>query len=68
MKPTTTITTSCARPLTMSPVVLPTRTAERAIGSDRKRSMIPFWMSVARPTPVNAELNITVCTKMPAMT
>ena len=52
----------------MSPVVRPTSTAERAIGSDRKRSMMPFWMSVARPTPVSAELNITVWTKIPAIT
>ena len=45
----------------------PTSTAERAIGSERNRSMSPFWRSSASPTPVVSEPNTTVCTKMPGI-
>jgi hypothetical protein len=51
----------------MSLAVRPTRTAERAIGSDRKRSMMPLVMSSARPAPVNVEPKTTVCANTPAM-
>ena len=50
---------------TRSDTVRPMSTADRAIGSDRSRSMRPFWRSSARPTPVNAELNTSVWLKIP---
>ena len=37
----------------------PTSTAERAIGSERNRSIRPFCRSSARPTPVVSEPNTT---------
>ena len=51
----------------MSLVVRPTSTAERAIGNDRNRSMMPLVMSSASPTPVNVDPKITVWTKTPAI-
>ena len=51
----------------MSLPVRPTSTAERDIGSDRNRSMMPLVMSSASPTPVNVEPKITVWAKMPAI-
>jgi hypothetical protein len=53
--------------LTRSEVVRPIRTAERAIGSERNRSMMPLVMSSARPLPVMVAPNSTVCAKMPAI-
>jgi hypothetical protein len=50
-----------------SAVVRPVSTAERAIGSDLKRSMIPSWRSPASPTAVVRAPNTTVCTKIPGM-
>ena len=47
--------------------VRPSRTAERDIGSDRKRSMMPFCMSSAMPAPVNVAPNTTVWAKIPAI-
>ena len=51
----------------MSLPVLPTTTAERDIGSERKRSMIPFCMSSASPTPVKVEPKTTVWARIPAI-
>src|SRR5438874_3635674 len=67
IKPVTDITKIEAELKAMSLVVRPTRTADRAIGSDRKRSMMPLVMSSASPTPVNVEPKITVWTKTPAI-
>ena len=53
--------------LSTSLVVRPTSTAERDIGSDRNRSMMPFWMSSAMPAPVIVTPKITVCAKMPGI-
>ena len=39
----------------------------RDIGSDRKRSMIPFCMSSAMPAPVKVAPKTTVWAKIPAM-
>ena len=52
---------------TRSASVRPVSTAERAIGSERKRSMSPFCKSSASPTPVVRAPNTTVCTKIPGM-
>jgi len=48
-------------------MVLPMRTAEGAMGRERKRSMIPFWRSSARPTAVLVPPNTTVWTKIPGI-
>jgi hypothetical protein len=40
--------------------------ADRLIGNDRKRSMIPLVMSSARPAPVKVDPKITVWTNTPA--
>ena len=53
--------------MAMSLTVRPTSTADRDIGSDRNRSMMPFWMSSAIPAPVVVAPKITVCAKIPAM-
>ena len=45
----------------------PVSTADRAIGSDRKRSMMPLAMSSVMPMAVVAEANAMVCTKMPGI-
>src|SRR5436190_1795533 len=64
----TTITRSSRiRFLATSEVVRPTRTAERAIGSERNRSTRPFFMSSARPIAVVVEPKIAFCTKMPGI-
>ena len=47
----------------LSLTVRPTRKAERAIGSERKRSIIPVCMSVAMPTPLPIAANTMVCTR-----
>ena len=52
----------------MSENVRPMSTAPGYIGSERRRSMMPFWRSSAMPTLVNAELNSTVWVKMPGIT
>ena len=43
------------------------RTADRAIGSDRKRSIKPLLMSSQIPTAVVAHANTTVWAKMPGI-
>ena len=48
-----------------SEAVRPTSTAERDMGSDRNRSMMPFCMSSAMPAPVNVAPKTTVWAKMP---
>ena len=53
--------------LSTSLAVRPTSTAERDIGSDRNRSMMPFCMSSAMPAPVIVAPKMTVCTKMPGI-
>ncbi len=50
-----------------SKVVRPTRTADRAIGSERNRSMMPFFMSSARPIAVVVEPKIAFWMKMPGI-
>ncbi len=45
----------------------PKSTAERAIGSERKRSMMPLLRSSVMPMAVVAEANVSVCTKMPGI-
>ena len=47
--------------------VRPASTAERAMGSERKRSSRPLCTSAARPTAVLVAPNTAVCTKMPGM-
>ena len=42
-------------------------TAERAIGSDRKRSMMPLLMSSHMPMAVVAAANTMVWAKMPGI-
>ena len=53
--------------LTRSAVVRPISTAERDIGSDRKRSMMPFFMSSARPIAVVVEPKMAFWTKIPGI-
>src|SRR6266498_1188352 len=67
INPVTDITKIDAELKTTSLVVRPTRTADRAIGSDRNRSMMPLVMSSASPAPVNVEPKITVWAKTPAI-
>ena len=43
------------------------RRAERAIGSERNRSMSPPWRSSARPIAVFIPPKATVCTKIPGI-
>ena len=64
----TNITTNVITLRTMSENVRPMSTAPGYIGSERSRSMMPFWRSSAMPTLVNAELNSTVWVKMPGIT
>ena len=52
---------------TTSLTVRPTSSALRDIGSARKRLMMPFWMSSARPAPVKVAPNTTVWAKIPAI-
>ena len=52
---------------TTSADVRPVSTAERAIGSERKRSMIPLLMSSHIPMAVVAAANTMVWAKMPGI-
>src|SRR5437588_283835 len=47
--------------------VRPASTAERAIGSERKRSTMHFVRSSARPTPVCVDPKMTVWMKIPGI-
>ncbi len=58
-------TTNTSR--TRSAIVRPASTAERAIGSERNRSISPLRRSSASPTAVFTAPNATVCTKMPGI-
>ena len=53
---------------TMSAVTRPATTAERAIGSDRNRSMRPLWKSAFNPTAVCVVPNPIPCTSRPGST
>lgn len=66
-RPTAYITPTTTAFRTRSDTVRPTRTADRAIGSDRKRSMMPRRRSSASPMPLATAPNATVCAKMPGM-
>ena len=50
-----------------SKVVRPAKTAERAMGRERNRSTIPFFMSSASPMAVVVEPKMAFCTKMPGI-
>ena len=67
MKPTTHIRITTKKLRTKSARVRPTSTAERAIGSDRNRSIRPLLRSSASPTPVVSAPNTIVCTKIPGI-
>ncbi|CAM4095359.1 hypothetical protein KIPE111705_40190 [Kibdelosporangium persicum] len=66
-RPVTDMTTRLITLFTTSLVVRPINTADRAIGSERNRSMMPFWMSSASPSPVHVAPKTAVCTKIPAI-
>ena len=66
-KPTITIRVMTIELRATSATVRPASTADRAIGSDRNRSMRPWRRSSARPTPVFTLPKVTVCTKMPGI-
>ena len=51
----------------MSAAVRPNSTAEREIGSERKRSTTPVATSVLRPMPVISAPNTAVWTMMPGI-
>src|SRR5476649_1396002 len=63
--PNTSVTVMAIEWRTISPRTAPNSGAERAIGSDRNRSKMPFWMSVFRFTPMVREVNMMVGTMMP---
>ncbi len=65
MAPNTRVTVMAIECRTMSPSTAPNSGADRAIGSDRNRSKMPFWMSVLRFTPIVSDVNMIVCTMMP---
>jgi len=48
-------------------MVRPASTAERDMGRDRNRSMMPVLMSWDRPTAVEVAPNTTVCTMTPGI-
>jgi hypothetical protein len=52
---------------TRSASVRPASTADRAIGSERKRSMSPLFRSSASPIPVWIAPNATVCANTPGI-
>jgi hypothetical protein len=54
--------------LTTSADTAPIRGADRPIGSERNRSNTPFLMSVLRFTPMDSEVNRTVCTMIAGST
>ena len=65
--PVIAMTNSTRMLLTTSDSVRPVSTADGDIGSERNRSMIPFWTSSASPAPVLVAPKITVWAKIPAM-
>ena len=67
IRPVIDMITTTRQLLSRSLVVRPTSTADRDIGSERKRSMMPFWMSSAMPAPVIVAPKITVWAKIPGI-
>ena len=65
--PTTSMMTSEMMFVATSASVRPASTAERAIGSDRKRSISPFLRSSARPRAVTKPPKDIVCTMIPGI-
>src|ERR1700709_65352 len=63
--PNTRVTVMAIECLTMSPRPAPNNGALLAIGSERNRSKMPFWMSVFRLTPMVSDVNMMVWTMMP---
>jgi hypothetical protein len=63
--PVTAITTMVITLRPRSATVRPISTADRAMGSDRNRSIRPFWMSSAMLAPVIVLPNTTVWAKIP---
>ena len=59
--------TSVSALIARSAAVRPTSTAERAIGSERKRSTTPALMSSVRPRPVVSAPKIAVMTMIPGI-
>ena len=66
-RPVSDITAMTMTLLRTSESVRPKSTADGDIGRDRKRSMIPFWMSSASAVPVIVAPNRTVWAKIPAI-
>jgi hypothetical protein len=66
--PTATVTRVAAAVRAPSARIRPVSTAERAIGRERNRSMMPLARSSLRPIPVMTVPNTTVCTMIPGMT
>ena len=67
MRPTTSITVIERELVAMSARVRPASTAERAIGSERKRSIRPLFRSSARPSAVTKPPKAIVWTKIPGI-
>jgi isocitrate dehydrogenase (NAD+) len=65
--PTPVMSSTTKRFRTESEMVRPASTADRAMGSDRNRSIIPPARSSASPIPVWVEPNTVVCTKIPGI-
>ena len=66
-RPTPIITTSCTTFVTTSASVRPVTTAERLIGSERKRSTRPFFRSSESPRAVTNPPNTIDWTMIPGM-
>jgi hypothetical protein len=66
-KPVTVSTMMAMTSVRRSASTRPERTAERAIGSDRKRSMRPVAMSVETPTAVPWAVPTRAIPNMPPM-
>ena len=65
--PTSSITISVITFCTTSAAVRPKSTAEREIGSERKRSITPAARSVLRPMPVISAPKTAVWTMIPGI-
>jgi hypothetical protein len=59
------MTDTVSRLKTRSLAVRPNTTAERDIGSERNRSMMPFCMSSASPAPVKVAPKVKVMANAP---
>jgi hypothetical protein len=67
MKPIASMTTMLTTFVARSAAVRPMRSAEWAIGSERKRSMTPAAMSSVRPSPVVSAPKTAVMAMMPGI-